>query len=368
MSIEEFFDFIAPGISSTTTAIKIYKFLDSSPVVKALSEVGQSNLRAAVEFINEEKFDLAIGNLGAAHQCCYKSRVKNTSRFTSNLNKLCEADYYICCLIAFIYYKKNDNQKNIEKYLYHAFCARENAAIYDEKGSHIFDTVKSTLFSFLPEKTVQDVVTSSSRKEFFIFCENLIDKVNCLETKEAGLVYQVEDDFLEQLRIYNNDANSALLGTSSIRVNYRGITFKIDQCSKVEYMYGGSRLLLYYYRIYVPLLINDEWSAIIKPTESLKEYFFGSNQKFTKQGKIKYTTSKGSNKTIELINSSLLKNNLADIRAYIKEIEVKEDGLYFWTNSNNLNAVKPDEILPNIVLCTFCELAMTLSNRAKLLN
>ena len=176
--MDDFFSFIAPANKGLIVANNIYKILDSNTVVKALKEVEQANVRSAFEFLQEEQnqTDLALSNLGAAHQCCYTSRVKNTSFF--ELNKLCEADYYICCLIAFIYFKKGYDKKDIEKYLYHAFCARENAIIYDEEVK-LVEVMQATLFGLLIDYETTDFVGLSSRKEFLGFCQKLIGKINC---------------------------------------------------------------------------------------------------------------------------------------------------------------------------------------------
>ncbi|NES68469.1 MAG: hypothetical protein F6K24_26155 [Okeania sp. SIO2D1] len=74
--------------------------------------MAHAQVMAAFEALKEEKYlsreeslSITLNNLYSAHKCCYIARVENTNPLNSS--KLCEADYYICFLRAFIYYKKS---------------------------------------------------------------------------------------------------------------------------------------------------------------------------------------------------------------------------------------------------------------------
>ncbi|NEP81431.1 MAG: hypothetical protein F6K39_26655 [Okeania sp. SIO3B3] len=269
-------------------------------------------------------------------------------------SKLCEADYYICCLIAFIYYKKKYDLRLIEKYLYHAFCARENTVIYDNNlGTK--DFVVSTYLTMVNIST--DLVKSTSRKSFFQYCQAIIGKVNCLETEESDKIYQIKDNSWHSL-LAQEDRRAAL-GTSSIRIRCKKITIKLDQCN--TFRKGSSSILLYYYyRLYVPIIIEERYVSMID-AKSWSELFWGISKKnYQKNGDLKYFLRRGNKSILDLINqNNSVKNKLALCRNKLDFLEIEKDGLYFWTKRDRLSSIS--DRLPDDLFYAFEELAELLS-------
>ncbi|NEQ73589.1 MAG: hypothetical protein F6K23_11255 [Okeania sp. SIO2C9] len=142
-----------------------------------------------------------------------------------------------------------------------------------------------------------DLVKSTSRKSFFQYCQAIIGKVNCLETEESDKIYQIKDNSWHSLLDQSNMRRRAALGTSSIKIRCQKITIKLDQCTDM----GDD----YYYRLYVPIIIEERYISMID-AKSLSELFWGISKKnYQENGDLKYFLRRGrrGNRSIlDLIN------------------------------------------------------------------
>ncbi|NET40826.1 hypothetical protein [Okeania sp. SIO2B3] len=183
----------------------------------------------------------------------------------------------------------------------------------------------------MPRQTT-DLVQSTSRKSFFQYCQAIIGKVNCLETEESDDVYQIKDNSWRSLLSESN--RRAAIGASSIRIHCQKITIKVDQCVAID---NRNITAWLYYRLYAPIIIEERYISIIG-AESWREFFGGIFKKnYQKNGDLKYFVRQGDKSILDLINQNNgVKNKLALCRNKLDRIEIKEDGLYLWTNIDKL--------------------------------
>lgn len=261
--------------------------------------------------------------------------------------------------------------------MYYAFCARENTVIEQiafDDGIGVPGKIVRTIFNMLymygePDDFVK--LKSHSRENFLAFCQKIIGKVNCLETKYSGIIYHVGDNSWHQIFLQNRGdmtlpagTQKPVLGTCSVRIRSNTIVMKIDECNTMMPVdYGrGQTYPHYYYRIYIPLIIVEKyWSQINHGIPLMKELRGLFKRKSKKEdNQLKYYLTSGSKEIINHIDSIYSIKKSLNNSPYMSKINIKKDGVYFWTSPTR--NVEISQQLPDSLFSTFEKIVLLVDN------